>query len=496
MKIDIPEKVEFIIKLLEAAGFEAYAVGGCVRDSLLGRKPKDWDITTNAFPEQVKEIFHHTIDTGIEHGTVTVMLNREGFEVTTYRIDGKYEDNRHPSEVLFTRNLADDLLRRDFTINAMAYNPEKGLVDIFNGREDLENRIIRAVGDPVKRFSEDALRIMRAVRFSSVLGFDIEEETGKAMKSLAKNLSGISAERVREELVKLVMGMHPERLFTAYDSGITKVVFPEWDRMTETKMLFCNGEMSYAEYTINTVKILRFITAEEEKGLSFEKEQITDDAENSSILSRFKGENGKTAEWICRNFDSMDSWSEKQKQTLTLAALLHCISGPECVSGETEDEVYKKSAEKAVIILRRLKFDNETIKEVKTIVSHMNDIDKYEWHKNEASARIVAHQMGGEVFPMLMPVLCASVMAGEEEHVSERLAKAAHMRELFDMLVAEKQCFALKQLDITGKDLINLGIKPGPELGRILNELLEEVIRNPQENSYEILTEKVKKMMC
>lgn len=492
MRIDIPEKVEFIIKLLETAGFEAYAVGGCVRDSLLGREPKDWDITTNAFPEQVKEIFHHTIDTGIEHGTVTVMLNREGFEVTTYRIDGKYEDNRHPSEVLFTRNLADDLLRRDFTINAMAYNPEKGLVDIFNGREDLENKVIRAVGDPIKRFSEDALRIMRAVRFSSVLGFDIEEETGKAMKSLAKNLSDISAERVREELVKLVMGRHPERLLTAYEAGITKVVFPEWDRMTESKSSSGNHEISYAEYTLRTVKALRFIISDEETKLEIEKDKTMDCGDRAEALNGIYGENGSIARWTGRIFDGRDLWSEKQKQTLTLAALLHCISGPVTMEGENRSAICENSAEEAVRILRRLKFDNETIKEVKTIISHINDIDIYEWRKNEASARMVAHRMGGDIFPMLMPVLCASILAGDKEGISERLNKAVSMRKLFDVLVAEKQCYDLKQLNITGKDLINLGIKPGPELGRILNELLDEVIKNPEKNSYDILSEKAK----
>ncbi len=483
MKIDMPEKVGFIIDRLESAGYEAYAVGGCVRDCLLGRKPKDWDITTNAFPEQVKEIFHYTIDTGIEHGTVTVMLNREGFEVTTYRIDGKYEDNRHPTEVLFTRNLADDLLRRDFTINAMAYNPGKGLVDLFNGREDLENRIIRAVGDPVKRFSEDALRIMRAVRFSSVLGFDIEEETGKAMKFLSKNLADISAERVREELVKLVMGMYPEKLFTAYDSGITNIVFPEWNKMTETKLPGRSREMNYAEYAVKTVKVLRFII-EDEKNDHFLGDEEADILKSNG--------NEEAIECVCRIFEDRELWSEKQKQTLTLAALLHCVAGPETAADE---DICGKSAEKAVQILRRLKFDNETIKEVKTIINHINDIDKYEWSENEASARIVANQMGSEIFPMLMPVLCASILAEETELIQERLEKAVCMRKLFDILVSEKQCFELKNLEITGKDLIKLGIKPGPELGRILSELLEAVIINPKKNTYEILVEEAKELM-
>ena len=188
MVFEIPQKVEIIINILEKAGYEAYAVGGCVRDALLGRTPNDWDITTSAKPEQVKALFHRTVDTGIAHGTVTVLLEKEGFEVTTYRVDGEYEDGRHPKEVTFTACLEEDLKRRDFTINAMAYNPRKGLVDLFEGQKDLENKVIRCVGDPLERFTEDALRIMRAVRFSAQLGFSLEEETRKALSVLAPNL--------------------------------------------------------------------------------------------------------------------------------------------------------------------------------------------------------------------------------------------------------------------------------------------------------------------
>lgn len=194
MRINLPEKVDYILKKLQKQGFEAYAVGGCVRDALLGREPEDWDITTSAKPEQVKEIFRRTIDTGIQHGTVTVMLDKEGFEVTTYRIDGDYEDGRHPLEVQFTGDLIEDLKRRDFTINAMAYNEEEGLVDAFDGIGDLQNKIIRCVGNPKERFSEDALRMLRAVRFAGQLDFEIEEKTKEAIQKLVSNLNKISAE--------------------------------------------------------------------------------------------------------------------------------------------------------------------------------------------------------------------------------------------------------------------------------------------------------------
>lgn len=203
MHIQLPDKVHKIIGVLEAAGYEAYAVGGCVRDSILGRKPNDWDITTSAKPEEIKNLFPRTIDTGIKHGTVTVMLDREGFEVTTYRIDGVYEDKRHPKEVTFTANLEEDLKRRDFTVNAMAYSERAGLVDIFGGLQDIERGIIRCVGNAQERFTEDALRMLRAVRFSAQLGYRIEEKTGQAIHSLAPDLKAISAERIQAELVKL-----------------------------------------------------------------------------------------------------------------------------------------------------------------------------------------------------------------------------------------------------------------------------------------------------
>ncbi len=233
--IDAPISVMKIIETLEQAGFEAYAVGGCVRDSLLGRNPSDWDITTSARPEQVKALFSHTIDTGIRHVTVTVMLEHVGYEVTTYRIDGEYEDSRHPKEVIFTPLLTEDLKRRDFTINAMAWNPRAGIIDEFGGMEDLDEGIIRCVGSPEERFSEDALRMMRAVRFSAQLGYEIEPATKAAIRKLAPNLTHVSAERIQVELVKLVESMHPDYLRVAYETGITRVVLPEFDLCMETE---------------------------------------------------------------------------------------------------------------------------------------------------------------------------------------------------------------------------------------------------------------------
>lgn len=232
MQIQIPPQVEQIIERLNRNGFEAYAVGGCVRDTLLGRTPEDWDITTSARPEEVKKLFRRTIDTGIQHGTVTVMIDRVGYEITTYRIDGEYEDGRHPRQVEFTSNLLEDLRRRDFTINAMAYSHETGIVDAFGGVEDLERRVIRCVGDAMERFTEDALRILRAVRFSAQLDFEIEAETGSAILVIAPNLAKVSKERIQMELTKLLCSAHPERIDRVYETGMSCFVSPAFAELT------------------------------------------------------------------------------------------------------------------------------------------------------------------------------------------------------------------------------------------------------------------------
>lgn len=225
----MPRDVEWIIGKIREHGFEAFAVGGCVRDTLLERVPGDWDITTSAKPEEIKEIFGKTVDTGLQHGTVTVIRNREGYEVTTYRIDGEYRDGRHPDSVEFTSNLKEDLKRRDFTINAMAYSHETGIVDEFCGMEDLENKIIRCVGRAHDRFSEDALRILRAIRFAAQLGFEIEDETYRAISDIAPNLKKVSKERIQVELTKLLLSDHPEKVIMIEKTGISPYVTDQFD---------------------------------------------------------------------------------------------------------------------------------------------------------------------------------------------------------------------------------------------------------------------------
>ncbi|MBD5156769.1 MAG: CCA tRNA nucleotidyltransferase [Butyrivibrio sp.] len=233
MKIILPDDVKVIVSRLISNGYEAYAVGGCVRDSIIRRVPGDWDITTSARPEEVKKLFKHTINTGIQHGTVTVMLHHTGYEVTTYRLDGEYEDGRHPKSVEFTNSLIEDLKRRDFTINAMAYNDETGLVDEFDGREDLRSGIIRCVGNPAERFGEDALRMLRAVRFSAQLGFEIERDTAAAIKELAPSIAKVSKERIHTEFGKILLSPHPEYMGRVYEYGLSRYTLPELDSIAE-----------------------------------------------------------------------------------------------------------------------------------------------------------------------------------------------------------------------------------------------------------------------
>ena len=252
--VKIPEQVKSIIETLEENGYEAYAVGGCVRDTLLGRVPDDWDITTSANPIQVKALFRRTIDTGIQHGTVTVMIGDDGYEVTTYRMDGEYEDHRHPKEVLFTSNLNEDLKRRDFTINAMAYNPRVGIIDLYGGREDLEKKVIRCVGEANERFDEDALRMLRGIRFAGQLQFELEEKTFLAIKEKAPTLVNVSAERIRTELTKLIVSKGSDKLLLAVETGLSAYFLPELEKMLADK-----GKTDYLEEVVYPEHMAKFI---------------------------------------------------------------------------------------------------------------------------------------------------------------------------------------------------------------------------------------------
>ena len=433
-QIQLPEKVKYIISQLEQAGFEAYAVGGCVRDCLLGRNPNDWDVTTSAKPLEVKAVFGHTIDTGIQHGTVTVMLEREGFEVTTYRIDGEYEDSRHPREVIFTANLIEDLKRRDFTINAFAYNDKSGIVDAFHGMKDLSDGVIRCVGEASERFDEDALRILRAVRFSAQLGFMVAEETKAAIKILAPNLRHISAERIQTELIKLMVSAHPDYLRTAYETGITGQILPEFDVCMKTEQNNPHHCYSVGEHILHTL-----------------------------------------------------SYVEANK-ALRLAMLLHDIGKPSTLTvdeeGITHNHGHADAGEKmAAAILKRLKFDNDTIDKVRRLVRY-HDL-KIE--NNAKSVRRAVNYIGEDIFPLLFSVKYADIMAQSAYLREEKLSELEKLKSVYDRVIAEKDCLSLKDLAVTGSDLIAVGMKPGREIGLTLHKLLEVVLEEPEHNHKDYL---------
>ena len=442
LKIQIPNSVQFIIQTIEQAGFEAYAVGGCVRDSILGRTPDDWDITTSAKPEDIKRLFRHTVDTGIQHGTVTVLIKKECYEVTTYRIDGEYEDSRHPKAVNFTSLLSEDLRRRDFTINAMAYNDHKGLVDLFGGQEDLRQGIIRCVGNPEERFSEDALRIMRAVRFSAQLGYVIEENTRQAIQKLAHTLSRISVERIQVELTKLLVSDHPEYVLQLYQLGLTKVFLPELDLMMDT---YQNNPHHCYSVGMHTIKAM---------------EQVS---------------NNKVAR---------------------LTMLLHDVGKP--ATKTTDDKGIDHfhghpnlSSEMAKKILRRLRFDNDTISRVALLVL-------YHDYGNAVSAtpaftRKLINKVHLENFSLLLDIKRADVMAQSEHSRQIKLEKLESLRRSYEEVLEQGMCICLKDLAITGTDLIKAGMKPGQELGKVLEQLLEVVLEDPDMNEKDKLLSLVRR---
>ncbi len=442
IRIEIPAKAQYIIDTIMAAGYEAYVVGGCVRDSVLGRVPQDWDITTSAKPEQVKVLFPRTIDTGLQHGTVTVMQDKEGFEVTTYRIDGQYEDSRHPKEVIFTPDLEEDLKRRDFTINAMAYNKKAGLVDIFGGLEDIRAGLVRCVGDPMERFGEDALRMLRAVRFSAQLGYAIDSGTGEGIRKLAATLQKISAERIQAELVKLITSPHPDYLRTAYELGMTEVFFPEFDVAMETEQKHPHHRYSVGEHTLHSLLHVR------------------------------------------------------PDKRLRLAMLLHDIGKPSTLTRDKDGVTHfhghpAVSAEMAEGFLRRLRFDNDTIREVCRLVLYHDYGNSVE--PDMRVVRRAVHKIGEEAFPELFEVKRADILAQSEYMRQEKLELTDRWQRIYEEVLEQKQCISLKSLAVNGSDLIRAGWKPGKELGDVLQKLLEIVLDQPQCNTAELLLAEAEK---
>ncbi len=443
VKIKMPGKVNKIIGVLQEAGFEAYAVGGCIRDSLLGRTPNDWDITTSAKPMEVKALFSHTIDTGIQHGTVTILLDREGFEVTTYRIDGEYEDGRHPKEVSFTGSLEEDLKRRDFTINALAYNETAGLIDIFEGQKDLKDGIIRCVGNAEERFTEDALRMLRAIRFSAQLGYRIEENTLAAIHKLAGNLEKISAERIQTELLKLMVSPHPDYLRTAYECGVTKVFFPEFDLAMETPQNHPHHCYNVGEHILHSL---------------------------------------------------IEVPADK---VLRLTMLLHDIAKPQCLTVDEKGITHfhgheEMGAEMSRVILRRLRMDNDTTDKVCRLVrfhDYGNGVAP-----DRRIVRRAVNKIGEDLFDDFILVKKADLLAQSMYLRKEKLSNLAEWDACYREIREAEECVSLRTLAVNGRDLIAAGLQPGRELGNILKQLLDEVLETPEKNEKDYLISRAKEL--
>lgn len=442
MTMDMPKNVDTAINLLQSAGFEAYAVGGCVRDSLLGKTPNDWDITTSAKPEDMKSVFadFHCIDTGIKHGTVTVVIDGEPLEITTFRLDGEYEDNRHPKSVTFTSDLGADLGRRDFTVNAMAYSKKTGTVDLFGGQNDLKNKIIRCVGDPDRRFNEDALRILRALRFASALDFEIEEKTAQSLLKNRALLENISEERIAKELLKLVCGKGAKRILTDFAPVLFEIL-PELQPMYKNS--HDNPHHCYDIYEHTLIAV-----------------------------------------------ESIDP-----EPTLRFAMLLHDCGKPAVKKFDENGVAHfyghqRISAEISAQILARLKVSNKFRDEILFLVSNH---DRWELYENTEKMPRYLSKFGLDGVLKLLKVMRADVLAQSPEY-RYRLDQIADAEEIAKNLAAQKPCLSLSELQINGRTLMDIGIPQGRKLGAVLAQLLDEVIDGVTKNTQEALTTRAREI--
>lgn len=442
MNIVLPKNVKTIIKILNTHNYEAFIVGGCVRDSVIGLTPHDWDICTNAKPEEIKKCFENfnTFDSGIKHGTISVVLDGEVFEVTTYRIDGTYSDNRRPDSVTFTSDITQDLARRDFTINAMAYNEKRGLIDPYGGRNDLSDKIIKCVGNPDFRFNEDALRIIRALRFASVYNFEIDDETAKSIHKNADLLNNIAVERISVELNKLLSGNGAEKILNNYRDVIA-VFIPEIKPMFD-----------YNQHT--------------------------------------KHHNRDLWHHITYAVKSIDN-----SPLLRMSMLLHDIGKPKACKRDEDGTCHfkghpKYSAEMAENILRRLKCSNDFIETCITLI-------KYHDVRFSGSKRQLRHVMsaiGDKNVELLLKIQRADIMAQSDYKHKEKLEKLDLACQTYKEILADKDCFTLKQLKINGNDIKNLGLSEGIKIGKILKILLGLVIEDKIENEKSALIKKAEEI--
>lgn len=430
----LPQSVVIALELLNSNNFEAFVVGGCVRDAIMGNNENDYDVTTSALPHETMSVFkdYKVIETGIKHGTVTVIINHFHIEITTYRIDGEYTNNRHPDNVSFTRDLSGDLSRRDFTMNALCYHPKLGFIDYFNGISDIQNRIIRTVGNANERFNQDALRILRALRFSAVLGFNIEDNTALAIHQNKHLLNNISVERIASELNKIICSNSVKGIFTNF-YDVFSVFIPEIIPMV--------GFKQNNKYHVFDVFTHTLVATEHIKG----------DAH------------------------------------LRLAMLLHDIGKPHSYS-EGDDGIghfyahAKASCTLAREILNRLKYDNFTKDRVLTLIKY-HDIQINPTH---SSIKKLLAKLGSDVFFEILEIKRADCIAQNPDYI-HRLVDIDTIFSIAHEIINAKECFLLKSLAINGSDLISIDIPAGKDIGVILKKLLELVISDNTLNTRDIL---------
>lgn len=433
----ISKNALYVINSLQQNGFEAFAVGGCVRDFLMNRACSDTDITTNAVPCDIKKTFenHSTIDIGEKYGTIAVIVEKEQIEITTYRTDNDYHDSRHPTSVTFARSLSDDLSRRDFTVNAMAYNPLTGIVDLYGGKDDIKNKTIRCVGDAKQRFCEDALRIMRAIRFASVLGFDIEQQTKSAIFECAHMLKNISAERLRDELCKLLCGKDVKRILLEY-AEVLAVFIPE--------IAPCIGFCQHSRY---------------------HKYDVWEHIVNAV--------------------------SESQNNiNARLAALFHDIAKPLTFVLDENGVGHFKGhaavcAKTAESIMKRLCFSSKQTELIKNVIHYHSDVN---FTAKSAKRRI--GKLGFDGFELLLDLQCADNSA-KHDFCRERLSAINSWRSFAQILADENACLSRKNLAVDGNDIKALGLS-GPDIGTVLEDLFESVLDETIENEYNALMDKAK----
>lgn len=430
----LPPQVNTAISMLYAAGYEAFLVGGAVRDYVRDNSPaKDWDITTNALPAQVESVFsgYHLIETGLKHGTVTVVIDHEPIEITTYRIDGDYSDHRHPDSVHFTRSLKEDLERRDFTMNALAYSPQKGIVDLVGGRKDIEDGIVRCVGDPNHRFQEDGLRMLRALRFASVYGMAIEAETASAIHRNKELLKGIAAERIQVELTKMLCGKGVTKVLEEF-SDVIAIPIPEILPMFHFEQRNPHHDKDVWDHTIAVI------------------ESIT------------------------------------PEPVLRWAALLHDIGKPSCFSLAEEGIGHffghsDQSTSMAESILSRLRFDNASKEQIVRLVRYH---DMPITADRKPIKRLLSKH-GEDATRQLIKLHKADTL-GQSAICRHRIAIFEEVSQMINEILQEESCFTLKDLAANGHDMMTLGFQ-GPTIGRVLQECLDAVLDEQIPNEHEAL---------